>query len=331
MIVISGHSIHVRRFVACLAIAALLATTGCVNDATRGDGDRLRVVAAFYPLQFLAERIGGDRVTVTNLVEPGAEPHDLELEPRQVGALADADLVVYLAGFQPAVDEAVEESVSGHVNRDAKDRVFDVAGVQPLDDRASGEDDGNHLAMDNPHGSDTHADEGKDPHVWLDPTRFAAIGDQLADRLATADPDHADGFRARARALRADLTALDQEFSAALATCQRHEIVTSHAAFGYLAARYHLVQVPISGLSPEEEPTPQRIAEVAGLARAGGTTTIFFETLVSPKLAETLAREVGARAEVLDPIEGLEPGSGGDYLSVMRANLARLRPALGCT
>lgn len=293
---------------AILILAAVLsvpaALTGCSPADRATAGGRLDLVAAFYPLQFVAERVGGDRVRVTNLVRPGVEPHDLELEPKQVGAVIDADLAIYLAGFQPAVDEAVTEGAEA----------FDVAVVQPL--------------SDSPPGAEN---QGKDPHIWLDPTRLAAIGDRLAERLAELAPDHGDGFRDRARALRTGLDALDEEYRRGLANCARRDIVTSHAAFGYLAARYNLVQVPISGVSPEEEPTPQRVAEVAALARAKGVTTIFFETLVSPKVAETLAREVGARSDVLDPIEGVDAGSGADYLSVMRANLAKLRPALDCT
>ena len=307
---------------ASLTTLAALAAGGC-SASPASTGDRLDVTVAFYPLQFVTERVGGDRVRVTNLARPGVEPHDLELQPKQLAGLADAGLVVYLAGFQPAVDEAVEA--------EAKDASFDVAAVQPLADAppgAEGEQDGDG-------GTGEHANEGKDPHVWLDPTRLAAIGDRLAERLAEADPnkDNAAGYRDRAARFRTELTALDTEFSAGLTTCQRREIVTSHAAFGYLAARYGLTQVPISGLSPESEPTPQRVAEVAALARSRNVTTIFFETLVSPKIAETLATEVGARAEVLDPLEGLAPDAapGTDYLSVMRQNLAKLRAALGCT
>jgi zinc transport system substrate-binding protein len=296
--------VDVVRRIAALALAAVAvfaagaATGGCSPDPAAGNSD-VAVVTAFYPLQFVAERVGGDRVAVTNLAKPGAEPHDLELQPKQLASLVDADLVVHLGGFQPAVDEAIEA--------EAKKKALDAATVQPL--------------VDN------------DPHVWLDPIRLAAIGDRVAERLGAVDEKNADAYRDRAAALRADLTALDTEFSNGLKTCARHDIVTSHAAFGYLAARYGLTQVPISGLSPDAEPTPQRVAEVAALARSRNVTTIFFETLVSPRIAETLATEVGARAEVLDPIEGLEPGAapGTDYLSVMRRNLAKLRAALGCS
>lgn len=301
------------------ALSALGGAAACATDSADAGTARgkVKVVAAFYPLQFVAERVGGADVQVTNLAKPGAEPHDLELNIQQVGQVSDAKLVVYLKGFQPAVDEAVAQ--------EGGDRAFDVATVQPLRNAADGH------AHDDAARAPTEETGGKDPHVWLDPTRLATIGDRLAERLGKADPVHAADYTAGAQALRADLDRLDQEYAQGLKTCQRREIVTSHSAFGYLADRYKLEQVGISGLTPEDEPSPQRLAEVAKEARAHQATTIFFETLVSPKIAETIAREVGARTGVLDPIEGLQPGSTGDYLSVMRTNLTALKPALGCS
>ncbi|WP_089158019.1 metal ABC transporter substrate-binding protein [Micromonospora sp. NBS 11-29] len=300
------------------ATAALLALGGVAACSDGGGGgsdpDRVDVVVAFYPLQFLTERVGGDRVTVSNLTKPGAEPHDLELNPRQVGQVVDAELIVHLTGFQPAVDEAMDQN--------GGDRGFDVAGVAPLLDAAAGGHEHE--------GEAGHEEEagGKDPHVWLDPTRLATIGDKLAERLGTVDPGHAADYTLRAGALRAELTKLDTEYAEGLRTCQRREIVTSHTAFGYLAERYELEQIGLTGLTPESEPSPQRLAEVVREAREHRAGTIFFETLVSPKVAETIARTVGARTAVLDPIEG--PPAEGDYLAAMRANLQALRTALDC-
>ncbi|MEU7982977.1 metal ABC transporter substrate-binding protein [Micromonospora sp. NPDC049081] len=299
------------------ALLVLTGGTACSTDGAGADPDRVDVVAAFYPLQFVAERVGGDAVTVTNLAKPGAEPHDLELNPRQVGQVSQAELVFYLKGFQPAVDEAVAQN--------AADRAFDVTTVAPLRDAtADGHDH---------EGEDGHAEEsgGKDPHLWLDPTRLATVADQLAERLGTVDPDRAADYTTRARTLRGELEKLDTEYAAGLKTCQRREIVVSHAAFGYLAERYQLEQIGLTGLTPDTEPAPQRLAEVAREAREHRATTIFFETLVSPKVAETIAAEVGAKTAVLDPIEGLSVDGGGDYLSVMRTNLTTLRTALGCS
>lgn len=293
-----------------LALAATL--TGC-NSASAGDGGKLDVVAAFYPLEYVTTHVGGDRTAVHNLVKPGAEPHDMELTPKQTAEIADADLAVYLRGFQPAVDEAITEHADG--------RSVDAAAVQPLADGFVPLEEGAF-----------HEDEkGKDPHVWLDPTRLAAIADAIAEKLATIDSGHAAEYTKRAATLRTELEALDAEFKSGLANCQQKTIVVSHNAFGYLANRYGLTQLAITGLTPEDEPSPARLADVTKFAKANGVKAIFFETLVSDKVAKTLASEVGAKAEVLDPLEGLEDGSQDDYVSVMRQNLKTLRGALGCS
>lgn len=277
-----------------LLLPALLLVAACGGGASPGDRP-VSVVAGFYPLQLLAERIGGDRVAVTTLAAPGAEPHELELTPRQVAAIGDADLVLRLDAFQPAVDDAVEQ--------EAADADLDLSVVEPLVDG--------------------------DPHVWLDPARYARLAGVVSDRLAQLDPEGAAGYRARSDALQSELTELDAAMRTGLATCARDDLVTSHDAFGYLARAYGLEQVAVTGLVPEEEASPSRLAEVADLARARGVTTIFFETLVSPRVAQSLAREVGAATAVLDPLEG--PPAEGDYLAAQRANLAVLRTALGCS
>lgn len=290
---------------ALLAVLALglLAPAACTRaGASVPHTTGPRVVAGFYPLAWLARRVGGDRISVTDLVKPGAEPHDVELNPRQVTEVADADLVLYLHGFQPATDDAVAAGVRG--------RALDVARLTP------GRPDPEH--------------HGTDPHVWLDPVRMSSLAGAVTDALAAADPAGAGGYRARGAALRADLAALDRAYATGLRDCARREIVTSHAAFGYLADRYHLTQVAISGVTPDAEPTPRRLAHAIDEARRTGAHTIFFETLVSPRVARTVAEAAGARARALDPIEGLPVGSTGDYLTFMRANLAELRDALGC-
>ncbi len=294
------------------AALALGALSACGQEREPATTSKVDVVAGFYPLQFVAERVGGPHVNVVSIAQPGAEPHDLELKPSQLLQVGEADLVLYLSDFQPELDEAVEQN--------ARDKALDVATVTPL---RQGEA--------HAHEGEQPAEEGGlDPHFWLDPTRLATVSDAVAARLAKDDPAHAADYTRAATALRTDLTALDAEFAEGLKTCERREIVTSHAAFGYLADRYQLDQIGLTGLSPEDEPTPQRLLEVAQEAKEHGATTIFFETLVSPRVAETLAREVGAKTAVLDPIEGLAAGSTEDYFSVMRANLKALRAALSC-
>jgi zinc transport system substrate-binding protein len=271
----------ISRIVLILVSALLLA--GC---GPGGSGGKNSVVAAFYPLAYAAERIGSFHVE--NLTPPGAEPHDLELTPREVGRIVNASVVLYLShGFQPAVSKAVEQ---------ARGRKVDVLAGLPL--------------------------HGNDPHVWLDPLLFARIGTKIGAALRRPS----SGFVA-------DMRKLDEAYRSGLRDCKRREIVTSHAAFGYLAARYGLEQVAITGLAPESEPSPQQLAHVVEVVRRTHATTVFFETLVSPRLAETVAREVGARTAVLDPIEGLTPDEqkrGDDYLTLMRGNLVALRKALAC-
>jgi zinc transport system substrate-binding protein len=299
-----------------LLAAALLVAPACAGpDGSSGSGagqrGPLRIVAAFYPFQFVAERVGGVGVEVTSLTAPGAEPHDLELTPRQVANIASADLVIYERTFQPAVDEAVAQA-----GRDPRN-VFETSTVVPLEDHGESAE-----------GPAAHA---LDPHVWLDPIRLSTIVGAVADRLAAMDPAHATDYRTHAGDLQAQLRDLDATFYTGLANCRRTEFITTHAAFGYLAERYGLSQIGISGLSPDAEPSPARIGEVQREARARGITTIFYETLVSPAVARSIAGDLKLRVDVLDPIEGVVATSrGSDYLSIMAANLTALRKANGC-
>ncbi|WP_088321178.1 metal ABC transporter solute-binding protein, Zn/Mn family [Kineosporia sp. R_H_3] len=303
-----------------VALTTLAACGGSSSGGgtTSAGGGKVAVVASFYPLQYAAQRVGGDAVSVTNLTKPGAEPHDLELSPKDVAAVADAGLVVYLSGFQPAVDEAVKTQ--------AGDKAFDAAGSARLDLEGVEEE------HEGEEGAEEAGHSATDPHFWLDPTRLADVGDALAARLGQADPAQAATFTANAAALRKDLEALDGEMKAGLATCTNKDVVTSHQAFGYLAQRYGLTQVGITGLSPEAEPDAKTIAKVTDFVRANDVTTIYYETLVSPAVAKTVASETGAKTAVLDPIEGISDASAAqDYLGVMRANLAALRAGQPCS
>jgi len=280
------------RIVLILVLAEIVA--GCGSGTSSSSGQK-SVVAAFYPLAYAAERLGGPAFDVTNLTPPGAEPHDLELTPQEVARIQEASIILYLShGFQPAVSKAVEQAQGTKV---------DILAGLPL-----------HAGQE--------AGLTADPHVWLDPILFSRVVTRIGTALGRPSAS-----------LVADLRKLDREYRRGLRDCKRHEIVTSHAAFGYLAARYGLEQVSITGLAPEAEPTPKQLAHVIQVVRRMHATTVFFETLVSPRLADTVAREVGARTAVLDPIEGLKPVEekrGDNYLTLMRRNLAALRKALAC-
>ncbi len=304
-----------------LLLAAACGTTGEPSSAQPG---QLKVVTAFYPLQFVAERVAGQHGAVSSLTQAGAEPHDVELTPRQVASVTDADAVVYIKGFQPAVDEAVAQSGNTHV--------LDTTGVVPLQTQAEehAHDDADDSAGD-VHAEEGHDHGGLDPHVWLDPKNMITITAAVVDQLAGIDPEHAADYRANGAALTTELTTLDETYAAGLTTCDRREFITSHAAFGYLAERYRLTQIGISGLTPDAEPSPARIAAVQQEARSHGVTTIFYETLVSPAVARSIAGDLGLRTDVLDPIEAITPESLGDnYIAVMQTNLAALEKANGC-
>jgi zinc transport system substrate-binding protein len=311
-----------KRAIAVVGVLALPLTACSQSSGGAAANEKISVVASFYPVHEAVQRIGRDRVQATNLTPAGAEPHDLELTPKQVDQILDADVLLYMGGgFQPAVEETVQDRSNG-VTVDL------LAALSSHLRKAEGEEG---------HGEDGHEEEnlpgGMDPHVWLDPTLLAAIANEVGAALTRADPAGASAYQQNAAVYGAELEALHKEFSDGLRDCDRHVVVTAHAAFGYLAARYGLVQESIAGVSPEAEPDPKRLAELADLVEREGVTTIFSEELVSPRVAETLAREAGVQTAVLNPLEGLTPEEltqGEDYASVMRENLSTLRVALGC-
>jgi zinc transport system substrate-binding protein len=313
-----------------LALVATATLAGCSTQSAGGSSDEsdgVTVLASFYPLQYVAQQIGGDLVTVDNLTPPAAEPHDLELSPAQVREVGTADLVVYLSGFQNAVDEAIDTRAPEHVV-DAADAAGLVEHAEEAEEEHAGETEEEHAEH-----ADEHGHGATDPHFWLDPSKLATVGQAVADELAAVDPEHADEYAAGAQRLGQRLDELDQEFADGLAACQGATLVTSHAAFGYLADRYALEQVGISELDPEVEPSPARLREIGDIVEERGIKTLYSETLVSPKVTETLAADLGVNTAVLDPLEGLSEdatAAGDDYVSVMRANLAALEEGLVC-
>lgn len=286
-----------------LLLATLLLFAACSPPGAAGRDD---VVASFYPLQWVAERVLGPETPVANLTAPGVEPHDLELTVRQAATISQAEVLVYEKGFQPAVDQSVAN--------EPPQQVLDVASVVSLVDAPA--DDGG----------------GLDPHFWLDPTLLSQVAARFTEVMAEVDPAGASGYRERNRAVQTDLRALDADFRRGLATCRTRTVVVSHDAFEYLGRRYDLDVHAVAGLTPDAEPSPRHLAELGRLARDRGVTTVFNETLASPRLTDALAGDLGLGTAVLDPLEGLVDGAkGADYLSVMRANLAALRSAGSCS
>jgi zinc transport system substrate-binding protein len=303
---------------AAAAVLALGALSGCSSSEAAGTTGKFDVVASFYPMAFLAERIGGDHVHVTSLTQPGQEPHDLEISAKQTAQLQESDAVLYLKGLQPSVDDAVAQS-------EVKTKI-DAASLTTLEEH--GNEVGGHAAA-----HDTHQGEesgGKDPHVWLDPVRYAQIAQGVGKAFEKGDPEHAADYRKNTAALVKQLDGLNTEFRQGLAHTRSKVFLTTHAAFGYLAERYGLTEEAINGLDPESEPSAARVKDLEKMARADGVTTVFYETLVSDKTAKTVARDAHLKTDVLDPLEGITKKSRGtDYFSVQRANLKALQQALG--
>lgn len=293
-------------------VLALVIVSGLRQQAVAGAAPKQSVVAAFYPIVYAAQQVGGPRVSVYNLTPAGAEPHDLELSPAQMDRLLDADAAFVMGhGFQPAVEKAARQRDG--VTVDMLDKLPISAGNKQVKE---GDPD------------------ALDPHVWLDPVLMQNIAHEVKRGLTKADPKGAATYAANADTLVTKLVALDEKFRTGLADCSRKLIVTSHEAFGYLAPRYGLRQEGVAGIDPTAEPDAKRIAELTDLVKKNGVTVVFAETLVSPRIADTLAREAGVKADTLDPLEGLsgkDRAAGADYFTVMDTNLRKLRVALGCS
>ncbi|WP_297742529.1 metal ABC transporter substrate-binding protein [uncultured Tessaracoccus sp.] len=358
-----------KKSAALLLLPAAMTLAACSSpSATEGgkDIDKPNVVVAFYGLEYTAQQIVGDHATVTTLTQPGQDAHDLELKPTQVASVGDADLVMYLKQFQPAVDEAVKQSGNKHV-LDAAEfaELLPATGAghghdhADDDDHADDHDHGDESEGEHNHDHDGEHDHGDDqesqedhdhsddadddheghdhdhgdfdPHYWLDPNRMAKVGQALANQLGKQYPEMKDDLQANAKKFSESMSKIDEEYKTGLAKCERKEFITSHTAFNYLAHNYGMTEIGIAGINPDGEPSPARIAKVQELAKEHGVTTIFFETLTSPAVSKAIAGDLGLKTAVLDPLEGItEKSPGDDYPSIMRANLKALKEANGC-
>ena len=327
------------------ACSALKSDGSSASSAhTIAPGKTLTVSTSFYPIQYLAEAIGGDLVKVSTVTPSNVEPHDFELSGKETAELGKADLIAYVPGFQPSLDKAVKEVGSGPTVVDLSKPADLVRheGVEEGDEHGhEASDDASAAATDaataesSEAGHDEHSHaEGEehghdlDPHFWLDPQRMITVAEALEASFAKIDPANANDYKAGLDKLKTALTNLDTQYSTGLSTCQRTTFVTSHAAFGYMADRYKLTQTSISGIDPETEPSPAELANIKSVVQSTGTTTIFTEELVSPTTAQAIAAETGAGTDVLSPLES-KPESG-DYTDAMTTNLDRLKVALAC-
>lgn len=279
---------------------------------------KLQVTATFYPLAYFAQQVGGSLVDVTNLTPAGTDAHDFEPTPSDLTRAYAAQVFIYnSASMEPWVNKFLADY--HHTAIEAS--------------QAASEHHQEHEEAEEDHQDHDHHDHANDPHTWTDPIMAQEIIESITKALIKADPQHQSTYHQNSQSLLAKLKQLDQDFQAGLAQCQQRTIITSHAAFSYFAERYDIEVLSISGLSPEQEPSAAKLAELKQLVKQKNIGYIFFEHAASPQLAQTLASETGAKLAILDPIESLSQSAldqGQDYLSIQRSNLAHLRTALAC-
>lgn len=288
---------------------SVIVLNGCSSQSP--SDDKISVVTSIYPIEFLVDQIAKSQVHLSNLVPAAAEPHDYELTPQDVNTIATSDVLIVNGVIEPWLAN-VQQNLEG-----SNVQITNLSDQMSLLDAAGEEGSGS----------------GKDPHIWLDPVLMSQMADLVRNALIAADPSHSTVYEANAQTLKQKLAQLDSDYKTGLSKCEQKSFVTSHAAFAYLAQRYDLTQVSISGLNPDEEPSAQKLKEIVDFARTNKVNVIFFESLVSPDLSETIASEVGAQTLVLNPLEGLtqtQQTAGEDYISVMGENLQNLKTALVC-
>lgn len=288
---------------------SVIVLNGCSSQSP--SDNKISVVTSIYPIEFLVDQIAKSQVHLSNLVPAAAEPHDYELTPQDVNTIATSDVLIVNGVIEPWLAN-VQQNLEG-----SNVQITNLSDQMSLLDTAGEEGSGS----------------GKDPHIWLDPVLMSQMADLVRNALIAADPSHSTVYEANAQTLKQKLSQLDSDYKTGLSKCEQKSFVTSHAAFAYLAQRYDLTQVSISGLNPDEEPSAQKLKEIVDFARTNKVNVIFFESLVSPDLSETIASEVGAQTLVLNPLEGLtqtQQAAGEDYISVMEENLQNLKTALVC-
>lgn len=281
-----------------LAVGAVVYVAIIARRTTPTSTGQLAVAASFYPLAEFAQQIGGDNVSVATITPPGSEPHDFEPSPQDLVAIYNAKVFVFNGSGLDAWAEKIAPDL-------LQKGIVVVKTTEQL----------------------------SDPHTWLDPVLAQREVNLVRDALKQVDSARAADYNQRAEAYVQQLVALDQLYREGLAHCTLHDVVASHAALSYLAKRYGLTVTSIAGLDPEAEPSAQKLGEIADLVRTKHIAYIFFETLVDPKLAQTIANETGAKTLVFNPIEGLtakELAAGKTYLSIMQDNLVNLKLALQC-
>lgn len=301
-------------------LSLILILAACTPDTTPNSdsgAEKVSITASFYPLAEMARNVAGDHAEVITITPAGSDPHEYEPSPKDIAVVSNSDLFIFNGAGQDPWAEKLE---------------LENTAIIHMTENFTLKEGGAEEHEEEEHEEEEH-DHEKDPHIWLDPTLAAQEVDIIAEKLAQIDPQNAEQYETNAATYKQELMDLDQEYQQVLSSCQKDSIITAHSAFGYMAARYGFNQIAIAGLSPEQEPSARKLAEVADLAEQEDIQYIFFETLTSPRISETLAQEVGAQTLLLNPVEGLtqeQMAAGENYVTVMRNNLKNLSTALEC-
>ncbi len=301
---------YIISFILIISIVLFLVFLFRIQKQTPIKSDRLQVVASFYPLYFFASQIGGDKVQVINITPAGIEPHDYEPKAQDMAKIENSSLLVLNGGGLESWGKNIETNINPE-----RTKILTVG-------------DGllNRQITEN-------GKESIDPHIWLSPEVSKKIVDKITESFIEVDSMNKDYYLSNANILKEKLSNLDLSYKQGLSNCTEKNIITSHTAFGYLAATYGFNQISIAGLSPDAEPSTKQLVDILKFAKLNNVKYIFFESLVNPKLSETIANEIGAQTMVLNPIEGLtqsELSKGKDYFTEMQNNLLNLEIALQC-
>ena len=308
--------------------------SGCGSELSQ-ENEKLQVAASIYPWAFFAEQIGGDLVEVKTLVPIGMEPHDYDPSPNDLKALYDADIFIYNgAALEPWVEDLAFELRQEEVQLFAAADTVELLPLAEGAEHEEEEDEEEHSFIPKASAHETGEEHTEyDPHIWLDPVRVSMVVQSMANTFANLDSTNADVYRANAKVLMNELDEINAAFAADLQACTEKEFVTSHAAFAYLAGRYGLTMTPISGISPEDEPTIKELEDISKIVEEHGLSVIYTETLINSAFAETIAAETGAQLLVLNPLEGLtsvEAAAGENYFTIFKKNLENLKSGFAC-
>ena len=311
-----------------LSLITVLLLTACSNKEPKNEPatkDQLSIYTTVYPLQYFAERIGGDAVDVQSIYPPGADEHTFDPTQKAMMALADSDLFFYIGlGLEGFVENAEKTLKNEHVKMIATaDAITEDMLSEGLDHDEEAEHDD--------HGHEDHDHGALDPHVWMSPVLSDALAYSIKEALIEAAPDKKADFEKNFEELRDDLLVLDRKFIDMASNAPTKTFFVSHAAFGYIADTYGLEQIAIAGMNSQSEPSQKQLASLVEEAKKNDVKYILFEQNVSSKLTEVVQKEVGAESLMLHNLGVLtteDIKNDEDYFSLMEYNIRTLEQAL---